>query len=262
MNASTDAPVRKKKLLTMAKPKASRRKISQKEKEAKLVTKCLHRRLAWCNRTGQCYDHSVEQYSKFPRALAEKFGNPHKAPKSTWTDKIKSRYQSAKPPVILQSLPSGWIPGTVIIDAMFVIHKTPLRRNSTITDYAHQLFNRYALPYYKAGTTDIHFLFDMPDQWKFNPKLFEQSRRDTSGAMTKKAPHEHQVFTPSTPIPLSWREYILCRQCKRSIVEAIGLSFLKNSTNWLHNGQKLVLGGCFNGDCSSWIELPLIGHVK
>ena len=61
--------------------------MSQKEKEAKVVAKCLRRRLAWCDRTGQRYDPSFEQYSKFPRALADEFGNPHKAPKNKWTEK-------------------------------------------------------------------------------------------------------------------------------------------------------------------------------
>lgn len=60
---STSGTVRRSKILTMAPLKTTRRKISQKEKENKLVTTCLRRRLAWCNRTGLKYNSTKEQYS-------------------------------------------------------------------------------------------------------------------------------------------------------------------------------------------------------
>ena len=70
------------KLLTMASPKATKRKQSQKEKENKVVMTCL-RRLAWCNRIGLKYDVLKEQYSPYPRALSNEKGIAHKASKST-----------------------------------------------------------------------------------------------------------------------------------------------------------------------------------
>ena len=45
--SSAAAPIGQRRLLTMAPPKVGRRKISQKEKEQKQVTKCLRRQLAW-----------------------------------------------------------------------------------------------------------------------------------------------------------------------------------------------------------------------
>ena len=42
-----------------------KQRMSHKEREFKHVTKCLHRRLAWCNRIGQSYDPAIEQYSMF-----------------------------------------------------------------------------------------------------------------------------------------------------------------------------------------------------
>lgn len=68
---STNAPVRKKRLLTMAtRKKVSKLSMNQRERELKQVMKCLQQRLAWCNRTGQSYDASIEQYSPFPRAIS------------------------------------------------------------------------------------------------------------------------------------------------------------------------------------------------
>ena len=61
---STSVPVRHHKLLTMApQTKVSKRNINLQKKEHDQITKCLRQRLAWCNRTGQTYDPSVEQYS-------------------------------------------------------------------------------------------------------------------------------------------------------------------------------------------------------
>ena len=246
MTPSTNsAPVRRKKLLPMSKPKATPQRISQKDKEAKVVSKCLRRRLAWCNKTHLPYDLSTEQYSIYPRALADEHGIPHKSSKSTWTDKIQSRYNQASDPVLLSSLPLNWIPEAVLIDAMFLINTTPLRRTTSITQYSHLLFNRFALDHFKSGTREVHFVFDTPSK-SFNPKIFEQSRRD---AKTKSA-HQHQDFTPNTSIPSHWREFIDCRQCKQSIIESIDLAFLQTGNQLLQHGQNLVIAGCFGED--SW----------
>ena len=76
----------------MAPPKAiSKRKLNEKEKELKDVTKYLRRRLEWCRQTGQVYDPE-EQYSIYPRALCDSRGIPHTGTKSVWLAKLASRY--------------------------------------------------------------------------------------------------------------------------------------------------------------------------
>ena len=77
-----NAPVRRRRLLTMAPPKSTKVRLSQKEREMRDTNKYLRRRLAWCNQTGQQYDASEEQYSLLPRALAEVDGSPHKGSSS------------------------------------------------------------------------------------------------------------------------------------------------------------------------------------
>ena len=47
----SNAPVRRRKLLTMDSFKPTRKKISQAEREWKQVTKCLRRKLTWWNQT-------------------------------------------------------------------------------------------------------------------------------------------------------------------------------------------------------------------
>ncbi len=66
--------------------------MNKKEKELKQVTKCLQQRLTWCNRTGQTYNSTLEQYSLYPRAIADEQGFPIKGVKSVWKEKIGKHY--------------------------------------------------------------------------------------------------------------------------------------------------------------------------
>ena len=56
------------------------------------------------------------------------------------------------------------------------------------------------------------------------------------------------MFTPESQIPRPWREYLDCKQCKRSLVQALGLVYLRTAKFLLINNQILVLAGCFNGE--------------
>ena len=88
-------------------------------------------------------------------------------------------------------------------------------------------------------------IFDQPGEQTFNPKGCEQKRRDDSHK--QKEHNTHIQFTPQTTIPKPWREYLQCRECKRSLVEAIGLSYLQTARLLLHPRQQLVVAGCFSG---------------
>ena len=251
--SSTSAPLRRHKLMTMSYLKKNRR-ATPKEQEAKQVIKCLRRRLAWCNQSNVKYDASEEQYSILPRAIADEDGNPHKASKSNWTDKLHSRYRSTEPPVFTNMIP--WLPQSVIIDAMFLINTKPLRRTTTILDYSKFLFNQFVLEHFKAGTKEVHLIFDNPTNHRFNPKQFEHARRYINKKCNTQ--HEHCEFTPNSNIPSGWKEHLECRVCKRAITEAIGISFLQKGKLLLINDQRLVVAGCFTGDSKNcaWVISP------
>jgi len=167
------APLRRRKLLTMGSFRTTRKRMTPKEQEAKQVVKCLRRRLQWCNQNKLSFDSSEEQYSVLPRALADEDGYPHKANKSHWTDKLQQRDQLTEPRVFINQ--PQWVPQAVIIDAMFVINTKPLRRTITIADYGNLLFHQHAVQHYKAGTIEVHLIFDNPRRQNFNPKQYEQA---------------------------------------------------------------------------------------
>ena len=164
---SSNVPTRKHRLLTMAVHKyESKKRFCQRERELKQVTKCLRQRLAWCNRTGQTYDPSVEQYSAFPCAICDENGAPRKSSKAIWTDKMEKRYSNQTCQInrqcmpVVHFLPTEWVPEVVIMDAMFLIQCNPLRQTMTLKDYAKLILNRFAMQHYQAGVHEVHMLFD------------------------------------------------------------------------------------------------------
>ncbi len=193
---SSNVPVRKQKLLTLAPCKAdSKRKINEKEKELKDVTKYLRRRLDWCRLTGETYDPN-EQYSIYPQALCDSNGLPHSGAKSSWLPKLINRYTLNK------CLPNGWIAETVIIDAMFLLNTRPLRRNTTIALHSSFLFYRFILPHYLTGSSEVHLIFVKPTRQRFHIKSFERKKRDNK--MKNNAHHTCITFEPETTIYSKW----------------------------------------------------------
>ena len=123
--------------------------------------------MAWSAHTGQPI--SMEQYSIYPRALADENSNPHKSPKSNWTNKLKTRYESEFTQFFATELSSA--PELVIIDAMF----KPLRNIRSIVDYS---------SFYLQGLSksivqkEYHrYIYFLTIRWQhLNTKLFEHHR--------------------------------------------------------------------------------------
>ena len=90
---------------------------------------------------------------------------------------------------------------------------------------------------------EVHLIFDKPNKQPFNPKQFEHAKRYSKNSTD----HQHHSFNPDTEIPSSWQEYLQCQNCKRAIVEAVGLALLQKGRYFLKRQQKLVLAGCFSG---------------
>ena len=52
---------------------------------------------------------------------------------------------------------------------MFLISVRPLWRTKTIAEYTSFLINQMVVPYYEAGTSEIHLILDKPGRQAFNP---------------------------------------------------------------------------------------------
>ena len=99
-------------------------------------------------------------------------------------------------------------------------------------------------------------MFDHPERLEFNPKDCEHKRRyGNSKVGTANTEHTHISLTPQSEIPKPWRQYLDCRQCKRSIAETLGWVYLHTAKDHLKDGQVLVLAGCFSGESQgdAWV---------
>ena len=105
---------------------------------------------------------------------------------------------------------------------MFLLACKPIRRTTTLMMHSQFLFNRFVFSHYMAGVSQVHLVFDKRQTQKFDPKCFERKKRDSNMKQ-----HVCIAFSPVSEIPSKWMDYILCRTCKRSIIESIGMSFLK-----------------------------------
>ena len=91
-----------------------------KERECDRVIKCLQCHLAWCNHTGSSFNSEEEQYSIYPRALANGNGIPHTGSKAKWTDKLQRKYAKSTPSVFCNTIQSEWVSRAIVINAMLV----------------------------------------------------------------------------------------------------------------------------------------------
>lgn len=135
----------------------------------------------------------------------------------------------------------------------FLLHTTP-SKGQTLGAYTQMLLKRHISKYYIMGVKEVHLIFDQICMEKFNPKDAEQNRRDQNNASTLH--NEHIELTPSSTVPLPWQDFINCRICKYNIIRSIGLACVQLGRSFLHDGQKLVLAGCFNNEearDSAWV---------
>ena len=83
--------------------------------------------------------------SPVPRALIDANGLPYKGTKSTSTAYLQRRY--THPSIIIQELPSGWIPDDVILEGMFLIQTSPMSTMNCMQDYVKLLLSRFVRPH-------------------------------------------------------------------------------------------------------------------
>lgn len=245
--ASVRPPQRKKRLLTFSERKATKRVVSQLERDQKIVQKCLHKKIKWSKQTGRPIDKIAEQFVPIPLALADSNGIPLKGQKSNTTKALKARYKDATPNIFLNELPRGWIPQCVMLEGMFMLNTTPLASHRTFADYANFLIQRYITPHFTRGSIEVHLLFDNPGRHAYTPKSFERRRRDISANVGVN--HVCDEFHTSYPIPKKWRESIInCHNCKRNLVYFLSKYILKAMPKHIQPGKVLYLAGCFEGN--------------
>ncbi len=241
---SVKAPNRRKRLQTFSERKVNKSRLSQLEKDKKLILAAMKKKMQFSRRTGRPIDNPGEQLIQFPLAISDNSGNPLKGQKSYTTRSLESRYKDANPQVFVPMLP--WRPQCSVLEGMFLINTTPLGSHKTLSDYAKFLMTRHILTQFKKGSEEVHVVFDNPGRLQNTPKYFEQARRDTTAKVVED--HCCDDMLPTTKVPKRWRENLLhCRTCKRALVRVLTEYFLKTIRTYLQQSQTLYVAGGFDG---------------
>ena len=123
---------------------------------------------------------------------------------------------------------------------MFLIHVKPFGRDTHFKEYVRLLLRRFIQPHFKQGTREVHVIFDKPPQSNFNPKQWEQEKRDMQQTTST---HIHDI-SDTTHVPSNWKEFIACRQCKQSLVQYLSVEMLAFSPSIMTTTeQKLKTAG-------------------
>ena len=246
---STHATTRKKKLLTFSERKSTKKRITQLEKDKKLLLSAMKKKMSYSRRTGAPIDGPLEQLIEYPMAISDSEGRPIKGQKSNITKVDETRYKSLNPPVFSSDLP--WVPETALLEGMMIINTTPLGTHKTLKDYSTFLMSRFILVHLNRGTKEVHVIFDSPGQLPNTPKQFEQQRRDNHS----KVAVNHccaDLHITTTINSAKWREtFINCRTCKRNLVIFIANYFLQNIGAYLKQSHTVYVVGA-NDEGIAW----------
>ena len=216
-SSTLNVPIRQKRLCTFTVNIVQKHRIKQVERERKQHQRYLKRTLAWVSEHGLTNSIDVESLfmpiQSIPRALVDAHGLPYKSNKSATTTYLQHRYNN--PPAILNTLPSGWLPDTVILDGMFLIQTSPLPTMSCMKDYVKLLLARHVHSHFSAGAKEVHIVFDSPGSLPETPKELEHRRRDKAVEPTC-TNHKCMVFSADMTLPHNWRSILSCRSCKKN----------------------------------------------
>ena len=241
---STQAPNRRHCLQTFSDKKRIGKKLTQAEKDRRLLVSAMKKKIEHSQKTGKPIEQPGEQLLDKPMSLCDSEGNPLKGQKSYTTKYLEKRYQNAIPQVFSTDFPD-WENFCTIIDGMFMINTNPLGIHKTFSDYAKFLIQRHIMPQFYKGSSEVHVLFDTPGRLPNTPKYFEQKRRDEQAEVSEQ--HYCDDINGSTRIPTrKWHNGLLnCRDCKRKLVNFLGDYFLSNIHLYLTPNQKFYVAGAF-----------------
>lgn len=164
-------------------------------------------------------------------------GLPYKGTKSSTTTFLQRRYTD--PAAVIQQLPIGWVPDTVILEGMFMIQISPLPTMSCMQDYVKLLISKFLQPHLRCGVKEIHVVFDAPGSQNESPKEIEQYRRDKT-VVTRDIQHHCTSFCSDLLLTDKWRSILNCRTCKKELSVYIADDLLNLVSHHLHSNQRFV----------------------
>ena len=91
---SVQAPNRRRRMQTFSERQVKTRRVSQLEKDKRLVLAAMKKKMQYSNKTGKPIDSPGEQLLQLPLAICDHDGNPLKGQKSYTTNCLQARYKA------------------------------------------------------------------------------------------------------------------------------------------------------------------------
>ena len=234
LSSAKNTKRKKRKLHTFAKQKVTKQQLTNAERQKKIVSLCLRKRLLAQNGLNQL--PTQDQYLELPRAIADANGMPHKSEKRNARQFLHERYEIMSP-----HFPTNWFPDVVILEGMFMIQSTPFP-GCTMKQYSAFLLDQYVQYYIQKNVAEIHIVFDHANRHQHHPKQIERACRNATCI------HNHTLFHDALKAPTKWRDHLDCSVCKRRIVNYVGDCLLKLAPSLLSGTQKIVVSGFTEGE--------------
>ena len=232
---SADAPRRRKRLQTFTNTKATQKRLKQIDRERKIQQTCMKKQLVVLA-NGQQMPPECE-FTFIPDQM-------NYLQKVTRVKQLIFETRYKKVSVIVSNFQTSWVPESVILEGMFLIQTAPPPGVTTFQQYTEMLLKRLVLPHLRAGTLEVHLVFDDPDQAE-SPKEIELQLREKSASID--SDHTCITMQPLANAPKVWRSKLLnCRICKRALCNFLSNNMLIQSPKLLSGNKAFITAGGFD----------------
>ena len=217
---SVKKPVtRKFNLKTFAKEKMRQKKVTDLEKENKMITLCYKRTIAYSQETNKPIS-DLCQFVTVPRAICASNGLPYKGAKSVIYNSFDKRYSSQHE--IIKSAFHVQPDSCIIIEGMNIIYSSPLKHFRVFIDYANFLVTRWVSSNFRNGFKEVRILFDQAETQGLSPKGMERSRRDE----VNDEEEVYEYVDDNVPLPKNWMKFLKRRSHKHMLCRYLSSRFL------------------------------------
>ena len=249
-DTSVNKPViRKFNLKTFAKEKVRRRRVSDLEKEKRLITLCYKRTISMSEERKQPIS-SLLQFVPVPRAICSPDGLPRKGSKAVIYDFFQKRYTSDSQ-IVSTTYSSSVSDTCMVVEGMNIIYMSPLKQHNFFIEYANMLVSRWITPFFTKGFKEVRILFDQAGTQGLSPKGIERKRRDKTNEDTE----IYENIDDNTPLPKHWGNFLKVRTNKHALIRFLSRHFVSSAQSQLqNNSQMFITSGGFNVGLETNVE--------
>ena len=224
------------------------KKLTSTQQRSKLlderkVSNTLRKMIGWSKLKGVIVA-DIQQMISLPSAICTNEGLPYTSQKCKTTAFFQKRYPEC---FIQGNLPPDLQPKCLVIDAMFMLHRSPITTLKTFREHCMFLFYTGINMFFNLwpGLEEVRVIFDKQTTSNIiYPKSIERGRRDSNLEGNHAGPSPLEL-TQESHLPNSWQSFISNRSNKRRFVDIFSNVILAVGQAVLRGPQKITVAGGF-----------------